>query len=109
MTLSFGRDGTAHYTISALSAEHLRKMNVDGFRGASLGDIQGYGMPSKIDLQVRNTPADTKNVENLWYQVLEVKEAAEAAAVDEGGEGEKRRKKMKKVGKKSVFRPLTDG
>lgn len=79
-----------------------------GFKGSSFADIPGYGMPQKIDLQVRNTPADVKNVENLWYQVLEAKEVAiEKQQVTEEGGGQSGR--VKKKGKKSVFRPLTDG
>lgn len=104
LTLSFGRDGTTHYTISALSAEHLKKCDVAGFKGSSFAQIPGYGMTSKVDLKVRNSPADAKNVENLWYQVLEAKEA-ENRKSDGGGDVKKRVKR----GKKSVFRPLTDG
>ena len=97
LTLYFDRQGTAHYTISAVSAEHLKRLNSGGFKGSTFDRLPGYGMPEQIDLKVRNAPADAKNVENLWYQVLEAKEAATSAG-----------KKAKK-GKKSVFRPLTDG
>lgn len=103
LTLSFGRDGTTHYTISAVSAEHLKKCDVTGFKGSSFAQIPGYGMTEKVDLKVRNSPADAKNVENLWHQVLEAKEAGNRKEKSDGGG-----KKVKK-GKKSVFRPLTDG
>lgn len=102
LTLSYGRDGSARYTISAVSAEHMKKLDIGGFKGSSFMNIVGYGMPTKIDIQVRNTPADVKNVENLWFNVLEAKEAALARV---GGDGSRKQKR----GKKSVFRPLTDG
>lgn len=62
-------------------------------------------MPTTIDVKVRNTPADAKNVENLWFNVLEAKEAALASASAEMGDNGKKLRK----GKKNVFRPLTDG
>lgn len=81
-----------------MSAEHLKKLDMDGFKGSSFCDLVGYGMTQNIDLKVRETPSDTKAVENLWFQVLEAKEAAQS-------KGGSRKRNLKK----SVFRPLTDG
>lgn len=83
-----------HYTINALSAEHLKKLDINGFPGSSICDVVGYGMTSKIDLKVRETPADLKNVENLWYQVLEAKEQA-LKRLEQGTGKNKKRKKEK--------------
>lgn len=74
-----------------MSAEHLKKLDINGFPGSSFCDLLGYGMTSKVDLKVRETPADTKNVENLWYQVLEAKEVA-LRKLEQGGKKRKRKK-----------------